>query len=157
MRVLLGFVLLLTCSLSFAEIYKWKDSDGRTRYSDTPPPSNIKVESILGKNSKSVLPPSSSTENTQPAASRSAGSAKEDSAAQRAKERENQKKLEANRQAELQYRWESCEIARKNLAAYSSGGRLMTIDEKGERRYLSEDDLAKGKADAQAAVEKFCD
>jgi hypothetical protein len=40
---------------------------------------------------------------------------------------------------------------------YSAGGRIMTTDEKGERVYLGDDDISKGKADAQQAVEKFCD
>jgi hypothetical protein len=33
----------------------------------------------------------------------------------------------------------------------------MTTDENGERRYLGDEDISKGKADAQQAVEKFCD
>jgi len=32
-----------------AEVYKWKDKDGITRYSDVPPPSNVQQESIGGK------------------------------------------------------------------------------------------------------------
>ena len=43
-----SFSFLIALS-SQAEIYKWKDSEGKMRYTDTPPPSNIKLESITGK------------------------------------------------------------------------------------------------------------
>ena len=41
-------VLLLGAQplLSHAQVYKWKDKDGSIRYTDTPPPSNIKQEAI---------------------------------------------------------------------------------------------------------------
>ena len=42
-------VLMALPMLANAEIYKWKDKDGTVRYTDTPPPSNIKQESIGGK------------------------------------------------------------------------------------------------------------
>ena len=42
-------VLIALPMLANAEIYKWKDKDGTVRYTDTPPPSNIKQESIGGK------------------------------------------------------------------------------------------------------------
>ena len=40
-RLLLLCMVLLP-AIANAEIYKWKDKDGVTRYSDVPPPSNIK-------------------------------------------------------------------------------------------------------------------
>jgi hypothetical protein len=39
--------------LSNAQVYKWKDKDGSIRYTDTPPPSNIKQETIGSKKSPS--------------------------------------------------------------------------------------------------------
>ena len=44
--VLVMLALSATAMSSQAEIYKWKDKNGATRYSDTPPPSNIKQEAI---------------------------------------------------------------------------------------------------------------
>ena len=48
LRILLMCALVLP-TLANAEIYKWKDSDGKMRYSDVPPPSNIKQEPLYGK------------------------------------------------------------------------------------------------------------
>lgn len=154
-RILLGCVLFLVACTTYAEIYKWKNKDGRMQYSDTPPPSNIRAEPILGKNSKSVASPLNSPANIQPP--RPQETLKPEAGVQQAKEQEKQKAFDATRQAELKYRQESCQAARKNLAIYASGGRVMTTDEKGERRYLGEEELAIGKADAQAAVDKYCD
>jgi hypothetical protein len=41
--------LLMLPALASAEIYKWKDKDGKVRYSDVPPPSNVKQEALYGK------------------------------------------------------------------------------------------------------------
>jgi len=150
-----------------AEIYKWKDKDGTMRYSDVPPPSNIKNESISKKIPKApaatVVAP---VENgSTPVANKgntatpkdAAPLSKEEAAAKRAQEAEAQKKADEVKKAELKFRQESCAAARNNLRMYSNGGRMMTTDEKGERRYLGDEEISKGKTEAQQAVEKFCD
>jgi hypothetical protein len=48
LRILLLSIIFLPM-LASAEIYKWKDSNGTIRYSDVPPLSNIKQESLYGK------------------------------------------------------------------------------------------------------------
>ena len=48
LRILLLSLLMLP-ALASAEIYKWKDKDGKVRYSDVPPPSNVKQEALYGK------------------------------------------------------------------------------------------------------------
>lgn len=146
-----------------AEIYKWRDKDGTIRYSDVPPPSNIKNESI-GKKTTKVNPPPVDSAPT-PATNKDAAVAtkdaaplsKEDEAAKRAKEAEAQKKADEQKKAELKFRQESCAAARNNLRMYTNGGRIMTTDDNGERRYLGDDEISKGKADAQRNLEKFCD
>lgn len=154
-------------ALTHAEIYKWKDKDGTTRYSDVPPPSNIKNESMGKKIPKATAP--TVTAPVESAAAATAGKGgeaaakggapltKEEAAAKRAQEAEAQKKADAVKQAELKYRQESCAAARKNQAMFANGGRMMTTDEKGERRYMGDEEITKSKADAQRDVEKFCD
>lgn len=154
-------------ALAQAEIYKWKDKDGRMRYSDVPPPSNIKNESIGKKVPKAPVATttgpsdngSASGTNNGIAAvpNEAAANSKDAAAAKRAQEAEIQKKADEVKKAELKFRQESCAVARNNLRTYSNGGRVMTTDESGERRYLGDDELSKGKAEAQQAVEKFCD
>jgi len=161
------FLPAMLPTLAHAEIYKWKDKDGTTRYSDVPPPSNIKNES-MGKRIPKAVPPAvaapvessaatAAGKSSDAAAKGGAPLTKEEAAAKRAQEAEAQKKADAVKQAELKYRQESCAAARKNQAMFGNGGRMMTTDEKGERRYMGDEEISKGKADAQRDVEKFCD
>ena len=162
-----AIVTAMAPAIAQAEIYKWKDKDGTTRYSDVPPPSNIKNESMGKKVPKApVAPVVAPAENGSAPAANKGGTAapkdaaplsKEDAAAKRAQEAEAQKKADEVKKAELKFRQESCTAARTNLRMYSAGGRMMTTDEKGERVYLGDDEISKGKAEAQQAVEKFCD
>ena len=57
--VLVLTILSMSPLLAQAEIYKWKDKDGSIRYTDTPPPSNIKQEAIGSK--KATKTPASPT------------------------------------------------------------------------------------------------
>ena len=149
-----------------AEIYKWKDKDGSIRYSDVPPPSNIKNESITKKIPRPAAPAEVSPEANKAVTSTGKDAvtntkdapplSKEETAAKNAKEAEAKKKAEADKQAELKYRQESCAAARKNLAMYDNGGRIATTDDKGERRFLGDDEISKGKVEAQRDVDKFC-
>ncbi len=162
--VLAAIVAAMVPAMAQAEIYKWKDKNGTTRYSDVPPPSNVKKESIGKKTPKTPTAAEVAPAENGSAPAINQGSAaapeapvKEDAAAKRAQEAEAQKKADEVKKAELKYRQESCAAARNNLRTYTNGGRVMTTDENGERRYLGDDELSKGKADAQQAVEKFCD
>jgi hypothetical protein len=178
--ILLCSVLILP-TLVHAEIYKWKDKNGAVRYSDVPPPSNIKTESLPGKKhiKPTGLPPLAEVEGdvTESINREKAATAKEkaladktaltkdgdksdsknDAAVKRAKEAEQQKKVDDAKQAELKLQQANCKAAKINLATYTNGGRIVKTTEKGERNYLSDDDISRAKADAQKDVEKYCD
>ncbi|HSH54017.1 MAG TPA: DUF4124 domain-containing protein [Methylotenera sp.] len=168
-RILLLCLVMLP-TLANAEIYKWKDKDGKVRYSDVPPPSNVKQEALYGKKipRPTGQPPLAPVEgdataaiNREKAAVKDAADkapvSKEDAAAKRAKDAEQQKKEDETKQAELKLKQENCKTAQASLKAYSDGGRLVKANEKGEREYLGDADIEKGKVDAQKDVEKYCD
>lgn len=166
LRILLLCIMVLPV-LAHAEIYKWKDKDGRVRYSDIPPPSNIKQESLYGKKipRPTGQPPLAPVEgetgdainkaNEKVSADKSPLS-KEEAAIKRANDAEQQKQADEAKQAELKAKEENCSIARANLQSYNQGGRIVKPNEDGTRDYLSDADIAKGRAEAQAEVEKFC-
>ena len=178
--------LLLVCaiaspSLVNAEIYKWKDSDGKVRYSDVPPPSNIKQESLYGKKipkptGLAPLAPVDGDINAQINHNATTGKekvatenatgknksdkeplSKEEAAAKRAKDAEQQKKTDEAKQAESKLKQENCKAAKSNLATYGNGGRIAKTNEKGEREYMGNSDISQAKLDAQKDVEKYCD
>jgi ribonuclease D len=171
LRILLLCVVLLP-TLASAEIYKWRDKDGVTRYSDVPPPSNIKQEAMYGKkNAKPTgLAPLAPIEgdvttalNRDKAATLAKAKAekaplsKEEAAQKRAQDAEKQKQVDEQKKAELATKQMNCTAAKQNLATYTNGGRISKTDENGKKQYLGDADIAQGKADAQRDVEKYCD
>lgn len=179
LRILLLCVIMLP-TLATAEIYKWKDKNGEIRYSDVPPPSNIKQESYGKKTIKPTgLAPLATVEGDATAAmnkDKEASKAKagtdkavadakkadkapltkEEAAAKRAKDAEAAKKADEEKQAALQLKQENCRVAKSNLSTYTTGGRIAKTDENGQRLFLGDADIAKGKADAQRDVDKYC-
>ncbi|MES2547562.1 MAG: DUF4124 domain-containing protein [Pseudomonadota bacterium] len=154
-------------SLSQADIYKWKDKDGVTRYSDTPPPSNVKLENIgtkkvikpTGKEPLSIVTDGqpAPVAAQQPPAQPPAATSPEDAAAklrQQTAETEKNNKQEKETQAKLKA--ENCRAAKANLASYEQGGRVYKMNEKGEREYLDDAGLKQGADKARTDVAQFC-
>lgn len=162
-------VLVLPIAAS-AQIYKWKDKNGVMRYSDMPPPPDVEVKTI-GKSTKdpyarakasdaaekqgsvknseagAVAPPDKRNEIVDPSVD------PKQAQIQKA-EMERQKKLEQQKQAKIDA--ENCSAAKANYQTYLQGGRLYKINEKGERVFMGDEDLATGKAKAQADINQYC-
>jgi Skp family chaperone for outer membrane proteins len=154
--VLVMLALSATAMSSHAEIYKWKDKNGATRYSDTPPPSNIKQEAI-GK--KKAIEPTGQAPLAPVAAKegKKEEMSKEDEAAKkRQAEAEADKKAKQEKEKQELAQAENCKLARANLATFKNGGRITKTDENGERIYLDDKDIEKGKVQAQEDVNKYC-
>ncbi|MEQ1599694.1 MAG: DUF4124 domain-containing protein [Methylotenera sp.] len=149
-------------SLSHAEIYKWKDKNGAIRYSDTPPPSNVKQEAVGSKKATQSTgqPPLAPVESAKPAASKDVTKtpvSNEDAAAtKRQADAEVDKKNKTEKEKQEAAKAENCKIARGNLENYTQGGRIYKMNEKGEREYVSDAGLAEGKAQAQKDIEENC-
>ena len=161
--------LLALPLLANAEIYKWKDKDGSIRYSDTPPPSNIKQESITGKKalkptgSAPLSPVSEAAKPATPAPtakddmSKEGKGSKEDEAAKlRQKNAEIEKKNKEEKEAQAKLKEENCKAAKANHETYVQGGRVYKMNEKGEREYMSDKDLKEGAQKTQSEVNEYC-
>ena len=152
--------------LGNAEIYKWKDKNGSTRYSDTPPPSNIKQETIGGK--KAIKPVT--TEPLAPVAAQKApvtkdaendsppvpGSAEEEAATKRQNTAEAEKKNKQEQEVEANRKAENCKTAKSRYETFKQGGRVYKVNEKGEREYMGDKDLQDGKEEAQREMGENC-
>lgn len=152
-------LLALACTLPLAAAaqWQWVDKDGRKVFSDKMPPPDIPPERILKgpKGQMQILAPAPAatapTATDETPAPVSAGAAPMPRPVGKDKALEERKKQAAAAEArkktdeEAKYaavRAENCNRARSAKANYSSGGRLMRVDEKGERQYLSDDDRA---------------
>ena len=154
--------------LSQAEVYKWKDKDGTIKYSDTPPPSNIKQEAINGKrkvgapNGKAPLAP---VENAAATAAVAAVMPKdvelpmnpEDAAAKKRREvAETEKNNKETKEANAKVKAENSSAAKANMQSYTQGGRVYKMNEKGEREYLDESGFKLGREKAQKEINENC-
>lgn len=164
--------LLALPMLATAEIYKWKDKEGVTRYTDTPPPSNIKQQSIgkkkgVSPTNKAPLSPVEAVAG-KPAAGKEAKSAKgekeletaesaeEKAAADRQRNAEQEKKNKEIKEADAKAKAENCRAAKSNYETYKQGGRISKVNEKGEKSYLGDKDIADGAAKAQQDMQENC-
>ena len=162
--MLCGLSLVLP-SIGNAEIYKWKDKNGTTRYSDTPPPSNIKQEAIGSKKlaKPATQAPAAPVVNEQPADKEAAkdsppvpGSADEEAAAKRQINAEAEKNNKLEKEKQEADKAENCKAAKSNLASYEQGGRVYKMNEKGERVYLDENDFKAGREKATQEINENC-
>ncbi|HZE10747.1 MAG TPA: DUF4124 domain-containing protein [Burkholderiales bacterium] len=159
---LLAFAILAATGAQ-AQVYKCLDPSGRTVYSQNPCPPSMKKETM----SRGGIAPA-------PAAAPAAGAADKASKGDAAKggpkttaEQEQafrQRQLEeakaskegAEKSAQAQAKAENCRNARARLSQFDIGGRITTVDEKGERTYMDDASIESGKARARADVSQFC-
>lgn len=151
--------------LSDAQVYKWKDKDGSIRYTDTPPPSNIKQETIGAKKTVSpavnpapvalpapaegVKPDTSFKEVPSPEAEAAAAQKRQNNA-------EAEKRAKQEKEAEAKRKAENCKAARVNYETYNQGGRVFKLNAKGEREFMGDNDLSAAKAQAQREINTNC-
>ena len=156
---------LLLCGLlaatAHAQGYKWVDKNGHTQYGDTPPP---------GVNATPLGPPPppiSSTPSPAPT-----GDVKEGAPAvkkgpltpaeqelefrRRIKEAQEAAAKADKEQQQAREKEENCKHAQAALRTLESGERVMTVDQKGERYYISDQQRAAETARAQEQVRQWC-
>jgi Domain of unknown function (DUF4124) len=165
--ILAALALTVVSGLSQAEIYKWKDKDGRVRYSDTPPPSNVKQESMTGK--KKVAAPNGNAPLSPVANPATAAvpavmpkdveppmSAEDAAARQRQQNAETEKRNKQEKEAQAKLKAENCTAAKANMQTYTQGGRVYKMNEKGEREYMDENGFKAGREKAQQEINENC-
>ena len=108
-----------------AQVYQWKDADGKTFFSDSPPP-GIKARAV----SKSGGEPAQS-QAPSPVTEKKADAKKTNPEKEKADKAAEEKRERALR--------EYCDSAKNRLTELDSGMRLGGIDSKGERYVLTDE------------------
>lgn len=150
-RVLAVVIALAFAPLAGAQLYKYVDKDGKTVYTDQPPP-NVETKVV---NVPKSPPPAAAPAKDAPAANKTALAKDKDAEKGREQVKEQQKKQEeaAEKQRLAEQR---CTQARTALQQYTAGGRIARYTEKGERIYLSDEEIAAGRDKARREVEEAC-
>jgi len=168
--LLLGIALIAFTGPACAQ-WAWKDDNGRTVYSDRPPPAGVKADRIVRQptNAQTVLPPQQSNAATEAAARPSSDaktapvpSAPKSVAEQEMEFRKRQiERAEAEKkaqddQARNAARAAECERARGYLKAVEDGQRIARTDAAGNREFLDDSQRAAEADRARKIVESTC-
>ncbi|MBU0688557.1 MAG: DUF4124 domain-containing protein [Gammaproteobacteria bacterium] len=143
--LLLGFISLS----AQAGLNKWVDENGKVHYSDSPP-MDAKVESVrnvTGKGQEAAPVDYSSKSYSQ----------REAELKKARQEKKEASEKSASESAQQQERKRNCAAAQENLRALESGTRLVTYDEKGEKRFMDDAERAQRLNSARDAVKGNCD
>jgi Domain of unknown function (DUF4124) len=137
-----------------ADIYQWKDAEGRTQYSDQPP-SDRPARLIKSGVSAEKVAEKTDTGSEEKAEKKGPKSLQEKDQESRKRkiEAEKAEKEVAEKAAEQKT---NCAQARGQMKTMEEGGRIYKRDEKGEKNYLDDKALAKEMNDAKANVSKYC-
>lgn len=178
MLFLVGMLSLVSVSVSVAvaatEVYKWTDAQGRTRYTDIPPPSNVPYVTLSGKKSPqpgtaapaaggevapSAEPPVKPAAPAKPGSSPASPKTAADRELEEAKKKiadAEEKKKKAQEEENRKLKEKNCSVAKSNLIGLKQGGRIYSTNEKGERDYVSDADREKNIAQAEKDVAEWC-
>ena len=148
--IILMLMLLGASQSAFAgKIYKWVDSEGKIHYGERPPAGNGQQMRVPRNPPRGATPaPSATTGENKDAASKFLESV----AAERKEKNEAADKAAKNKEIADK----NCSRARKNVATLKQGGRRYEMDEKGERKYMSEEDIQKRLKESEAMVKEWC-
>lgn len=134
---------LLACETALGQEahYRWINERGHEVHSDRPPAAGVDYEVIeSGTGLKRVVP-------------RDEGAVPADVNPSVGNEFTQVNEEEANRSKKNP---ELCERSRSNLEALSGDRRIVVRDEQGEKRLLSDEEIAEARATAEANTEIYC-
>jgi uncharacterized protein DUF4124 len=133
-------IAALAAPAAWAQLYKYVDKDGKTVYTDTPPPS---------ADPKMISAPSA------PSASKSFVERDKEMEKLRQKERDAAKKAQkAEQTANAQE--ERCRQAKERMTALAEGGRIYKYNDKGEREIMVDEEIEAERVKSQKTVDEAC-
>jgi hypothetical protein len=148
----LGFTFfvaaLMAAAPASAQVYKCVDAEGKTVYLQSPCPA--------GQSSKVISRQAPAEEAAAPKPGAKAPPTPEQAYQKRQKDREEADKKSGEQGAEAKRKQEECQRARQAAGQFESGARIASVDSKGERYYLDENQVARERARTQALVNEWC-
>ena len=142
-RIAIAVTVFLAATAANADIYKWKDKNGKTVISDKPP-----AESVTQK--------PTTVADTAPAAASKTTAEKELDFKKRQKEAQDNAEKADKEQAAAAEKKANCESARRTLQALESGERISLRDDKGERYFMEDAQREQETAKARQAIQTNC-
>jgi len=154
-RFLVTIGLLLCVAAPASAQYKWVDSSGKIHYSDKPPPGNIQTEKLRPPPRPSVPAPGAAKDDPSKSGPKTLAE-QEQAFRKRKAEGAKTQEEQAQKDNEARERAENCRRARAVVANLELGGRQTRIDEKGERVFLSDQEISQATARARQDAAAAC-
>lgn len=142
-RYLLAFLMLCTTT-AYAETHRWIDEHGKVHYSDQPP---------VGMDATALRAAPAPGSAPAPAKTYGERAAEMKKAEQSKKEADD---LAAKKQADAALKESNCTLSRQVLIALQTEGPIVTSDEKGEQRFIADNERQQRMTKAQEDVGKWC-
>ena len=161
--VVLTALLGATLALPAAAQWKWRDQNGHTQYSDTPPPPNVADKDILQRPGGANSAVRRGTVSAVPAAASGApmlappiAGDSELEAKRKKTEQEAEDKKKAEQAKLAAARAENCARAKAQMRTLDSGVRISRTNEKGEREFLDDKARAQETERTRDAMNSEC-
>ncbi|MDO8331065.1 MAG: DUF4124 domain-containing protein [Fluviicoccus sp.] len=142
--------MLLPAAPAVAEIYQWKDADGKVHFTDQPP-ANQKSNTVNIRTA-----PTSDAPAAAPAATATESPLERQKKLLKVMDEERAAKAEKDKKAsgERQKRQMDCARLKDQQRQFAQGGRYYTVDSKGERIYKNDDEIAQQREKVNDALKK---
>lgn len=130
-----------------AEIYKWVDADGNVQYGDRPSGAASEVRLQIASS------------RTDPAKLQAQAAARQEADEYLAQEAEANKPTGPTKEelrAEAQEKAEKCEMYKNRMNDFLRARHLYREDDKGERVYLDDSEMAEARAKVEGQVQEYC-
>lgn len=161
--VILSLAGIAALSPVSAQVYQWKDANGRTVVSDTPPPGNARGAKSVSGGTAAPLPqtPAAATAPASPApgaapAAPMTTAEKDLEFKKRQQEAKEKAQQAAKEEAAAAERKANCERAKSAQATLESGVRVATMNAKGERSLMDDTQRQQELDRARKAVAESC-
>jgi len=139
----LVILCLLMPSLSTAEIYKWVDDDGKTNYTQLPPPSGYEWEAVREAPSPGVAPAPPATE-------------LQERYEEKQKDRENDAVVAEQEKKNTEIKKLNCDAATRNLSVLEMGGQRRYMNADGELVRPTDEEHQQLIDQAKQQMKKYC-
>ncbi len=142
----LVILCLLMPSLSTAEVYKWVDNDGKTNYTQLPPPPGYEWEAVQEAASPAAKPAPLAPPATE----------LQERYEEEQKDRENDAAVAGQEKKNTDIRKLNCDAATRNRASLELGGNRLYKTADGEYLRLSEEERQQRIDQAKEQIKKYC-
>jgi len=142
-RQILSVYLLLSASISYAEIYKWVDEQGKVHYGDKPVDNSETLDISTEKSGNQ-----NSLNNRRERQRKLTESLEEDRVEKQAAAEKKKKERQKNKR--------NCAVAQQRLKGYERAGYLYGIDKDGKKVIRSNEERQKATDKLRDKIKKYC-